>query len=88
MAKPDTRTALQSLIDEVRSTLPFDLPAAQVCNGICNGCSKKLLDFLDMELLDWQSRLDAGDVPRLGELDKLGRTCLKVYRVLEKNELV
>jgi len=88
MAKPNTRIAMQNLIDEVRDTLPFDLPMAQVCNGICNGCSKKLLDFLDGELLDWQARLDAGEVPRLGDLTALGRTCRKVYRVLQRNELV
>ena len=88
MARPDTRIALQNLIDQVRDTLPFDLPAASVCNGICNGCSKKLLDFLDCELLDWQQRLDDGEVPGLGDLDRLGRTCRKVYRVLERNGLV
>lgn len=79
---------MYELIHQVRDTLPFDLPAAQICNGICHGCSKKLLDFLDIELLDWQQRLDDGEMPGLGDVDRLGRTCRKVYRVLEKNELV
>ncbi|GGB96421.1 hypothetical protein GCM10011352_23180 [Marinobacterium zhoushanense] len=88
MPKPSPRIAMQNLIDKARSTLPFDLPEAQVCDGICNGCSKKLLDYLDGELLDWQMRLDRGEIPKLGELSALGRTSLKIYRVVKRNGLI
>ncbi|MDI3325038.1 hypothetical protein QKW35_11670 [Pontibacterium granulatum] len=86
--KPDTQTAMRNLIAEVRDVMPFEMPVDQMCSGICNGCAKKLLDFLDIQLEEWEWRLDQGEVPALGDLDKLGKTCRKIYRVLEKNGLV
>ncbi|MGL6070751.1 hypothetical protein [Craterilacuibacter sp.] len=88
MAKPDTRDAMRALIDEVRHAMPFQLPIAAICQGICNGCSKKLLEFLDVELLDWEARLNAGESPKLGDIDKLARMSRKVYQVLQRNQLV
>ncbi len=79
---------MQQLIDQARQRLPFTLPEAQLCDGICSGCSKKLLEFIDGELTDRQERLDEGETPRLGDLEKLDRTCRKIYRVLQRNELV
>ncbi|WP_462320883.1 hypothetical protein [Halochromatium sp.] len=86
--KPDTRTAMHALITQVRDTLPFDAPAAQVCSGECQGCSLKLLDYLDGELRGWEQRLDSGDRPNLGDLSQLARTSRKVYAALQKNGLV
>ncbi|MBY4677324.1 hypothetical protein [Marinobacterium arenosum] len=86
--KPDTRDAMQALIDEVRLQVPFDLPMEVLCSGICNGCSKKLIDYLDIELCDWQQRLDSGDRPLLGDVQKLAATSRKIYRVLQRNGLV
>lgn len=86
--KPDTPTAMRKLIDEVRDAMPFEMPVDQMCSGICTGCAKKLLDFLAIQLEEWEMRIDQGEVPNLGELDQLGKTCRKVYRVLEKNGLV
>ena len=88
MRKPDTRAAMYTLIAQVRAAMPFHLPVAAICQGLCNGCSKKLLEFLDVELLDWQVRLDAGETPKLGEIDKLARLSGKVYKVLQRNQLV
>ncbi len=79
---------MQQLIDQVREAIPFDTPTSTLCSGICTGCSKKLLDFLDMELEEWQERLDGGDTPRLGDIQKLARRSQKIYRVLQKNGLV
>ncbi|WP_231902169.1 hypothetical protein [Neptuniibacter pectenicola] len=50
--KPDTTEAMQTLIKQIREAIPFDTPIALMCNGPCTGCAKKLLDYLDMELLD------------------------------------
>ncbi|MCG6941352.1 MAG: hypothetical protein LJE69_08880 [Thiohalocapsa sp.] len=86
--KPDTTTAMHQLIARVRDAIPFDLPAAQVCTGECNGCSVKLLAYLDGELSDWEARLAAGERPNFGDLSRLGRTSRKVYRVLAQNGLV
>jgi hypothetical protein len=79
---------MRQLIDEVRQTLPFDLPEARVCNGPCDGCSLKLLDFLEMELEAWERRLDAGEKPGLAELSRLARTSRRIHRVLQRNGLL
>ena len=86
--KPDTATAMRRLIGQVRDAIPFGLPEARACTGVCNGCTVKLLDYLDGELADWEARLDAGERPNLGDLDRLGRTSRKVYRALAANGLV
>jgi hypothetical protein len=81
-------TAMEQLIEEVRFTIPFELPVSDLCSGICNGCSKKLIDFLDMEIGDWEQRLQQGEKPGLGDIEKLAKTSRKIYRVLQKNQLV
>ncbi len=82
--KPDTRTAMRELIAQVREAVPFDAPEAQLCTGPCDGCSVKLLAFLESELEDWETRLDGGERPGLKDLSRLA----KVYAVLERNALV
>jgi hypothetical protein len=52
--KPDAPTAMRQLITQIRETLPFDAPQARVCQGPCEGCSMKLLDYLETELDDWE----------------------------------
>ena len=86
--KPDAPTAMRQLIDQVRQTLPFDLPEARVCAGPCDGCSLKLLDFLENELDDWEQRLDSGERPGLAELSRLAKISRRVHRVLDKNGLL
>lgn len=86
--KRDTTTAMYDLIDQVRQTLPFDLPEAQMCQGPCNGCSMKLLGFLETELEDWEQRLAEGEKPGLKDLSKLAKTSKKIYQVLDKNGLL
>ncbi|WP_295391405.1 hypothetical protein [uncultured Thiodictyon sp.] len=88
MTKPDTNTAMCGLIAQVRTAIPFEAPQSRVCTGACDGCSRKLLDFLEGELDDWERRLAAGEAPRLGDLSRLARTSRKVYAVLERNGLV
>ncbi|WP_210396261.1 hypothetical protein [Motiliproteus sediminis] len=86
--KPSTREAMQRLIDEIRLTLPFDLPQAELCNGPCSGCPKKLLEFIDTELDEWQHRLARGEQPRLGDISRLARRARKIHRVMELNQLL
>lgn len=86
--KPDRTTAMRRLIRQVRFAMPFDLPEANLCSGKCNGCSQKLLDYLDSELEDWECRLKSGETPDFGEIQRIAKTSNKVYKVLEKNELV
>ena len=86
--KPDTSTAMKNLIDEVRTTMPFDAGEAQLCADSCNGCSLKLLEFLEMELQDWEQKLQDGVQPSFGDVHKMGKTCKKIYMVLRKNGLI
>lgn len=79
---------MRLLIAQVRAAIPFDAPQTQVCTGTCDGCSAKLLNFLDTELQDWEGRMDAGERPNLGDVSHLARTSRKVYAVLERNGLV
>lgn len=86
--KPDTRTAMQQLIAEVRAAIPFEAPASQVCSGECNGCAMKLLEYLDGELGDWEQRLEAGEAPQFGDLSRLAKTSRKVHAALKRNGLI
>lgn len=86
--KPDTRTAMQQLIAEVRAAIPFEAPASQVCTGECNGCALKLLEYLDAELSGWEQRLAAGETPHFGDLSRLAKISRKVHTALERNGLL
>lgn len=86
--KPNTQTAMQELIEQVRGAIPFDMPEADICTGKCVGCPKKLLEFLDQELDDWESRLQDEETPKLGEITRLAKTSKKVHKALARNGLV
>jgi hypothetical protein len=86
--KPEPAAAMALLIGQVRAAMPFDDPAAKVCGDQCEGCPRKLLEWLDTELTHWEARLAAGEPPRLGDIDRLARSSRKVYAVLARNGLV
>ncbi|GAB4348152.1 MAG: hypothetical protein Kow006_08580 [Gammaproteobacteria bacterium] len=85
--KPRTEVAMRELIGQVRQKFPFDDPRAQECPESCQGCTPKLLEYLDTELAEWEQRLDSGERPTLGDLHRLGKTCRKIHAVLQKNGL-
>lgn len=68
--------------------MPIDLSPEEVCADECRGCSIKLIEYISMEMDNWEYRLDNGIVPTFGDLDKLARSCRKIYRALLKNGLV
>jgi len=86
--KPNTTIAMQHLIDEVRLVIPFDANEDELCTDSCKGCSMKILEFLEMELEEWEQKLQAGIQPDFGDINRLSKTCKKVYMVLKKNGLV
>ena len=76
---------MQQLIQQVREKLPFDTPQGYACADECKGCSLKLLEFLDLELMDWEDRLQQGEVPGLGDVQHMEKISRKIYKVLDKN---
>lgn len=79
---------MQQLIAQVREAIPFDLTDEQICADSCQGCSVKLLAFLEQELETWEHRLAAGEQPNLADLAKLAKTSKRIYQVLEQNGLL
>ena len=79
---------MQQLIEQVRESLPFDTPQGYVCADECKGCSLKLLEFLDMELMEWEDRLLQGEVPSLGDVQHVAKISQKIYKVLDKNGVI
>ena len=79
---------MRQLITEIRQVMPCGRQDTDLCQTDCRGCSKKLLDYLDAELLHWQSRLDAGDIPNFGDLAALARTARKIHAVLVRNKVL
>ena len=88
MAKSDTKTAMGDLIKEARAKIPFDLSFDGFCEGRCDECPEKLLEFLDINLSDWESKLKNGIIPSLGDVHTLARDCKEVYSILVKKGLV
>ena len=86
--KPDVASAMLQLIAKIRVTFPFDRAETQICAGPCQGCSLKLLGYLESELDDWESRITDGERPGLAELSQLLRTSRKVERILQKAQLM
>jgi hypothetical protein len=83
--KPKTPVAMRQLIQQVRETLPFGMPESNLCADECKGCSLKLLEFLDLELMDWEHRLEEGEVPGLSDIQRIAKISHKIYKVLDKN---
>ncbi len=86
--KPDTSTAMQILIKEIKTALPFDKPVHEICEGRCVGCPKKMLEYMGSELDHYQCQLDNYEKPTLSELSDLARVAKKVHRNMARNKLV
>ncbi|WP_426416362.1 hypothetical protein [Aestuariirhabdus sp. LZHN29] len=79
---------MRALIGDIRRQIPFGLSEAEICSGGCRGCSKKLLEYLDRELEDWEIRLNRGAVPNLGDLRSLANRSRKIHGALARSNLV
>lgn len=73
------------LISQIRDTIPFNLNDEQICGDGCEGCSDKLLIYLETELDGWERKLADGVTPTLGDLDRLAKQARKIQRVLQRN---
>ncbi|MBZ0167248.1 MAG: hypothetical protein K8I00_10625 [Candidatus Omnitrophica bacterium] len=86
--KPNTKVAMEKLIKEARQKIPFNLSFDGYCEGRCDECPEKLLEFLDMNLSDWDDRLTRGDLPNLGDVHAVARDCKEIYAILKKKGFI
>lgn len=86
--KPDTRTAMQQLMEQIRASIPLDTPESTMCSDHCRVCSKKLIEFIGAELDNWDYKLAQGEKPTFGDLKKLARVGTKVHKGLQKSGLI
>ena len=86
--KPTTKVAMENLIKEARSKIPFNLSFSGNCEGRCEECPFKLLEYLDMDLCNWEQRLKRGEAPSIDNLYVLVNDCKRIYAILLKQGLV
>ncbi|MGL5027148.1 MAG: hypothetical protein ACRC6P_14395 [Shewanella oncorhynchi] len=85
MPKPNTQIAMQTLIHQIKETIPLNLEEAQLCQGQCLGCSKKMLEMLDAEISYWQFSEVTPSLKDLKNLENIGR---RTYKILKRNQLL
>ncbi|MCL1091330.1 hypothetical protein L2744_17305 [Shewanella profunda] len=85
MPKPNTQIAMQTLINKIKTTIPLNLEEAQLCQGQCLGCSKKMLEMLDAEISYWQF---SNVMPSLKDLKNIENIALRTYKILKRNNLL
>ncbi len=85
MIKPDVNTAMKQLIGTIRVNIPFNLDEAQMCQGRCLGCSKKMLEMLDTEVSYWESSQNKPGLADLSQLATLGK---RTHKILKRNKLI
>ena len=85
MPKPNTQIAMQTLINQIKETIPLNLEEAQLCQGKCLGCSKKMLEMLDAEISYWQFSEVTPSLKDLKNLENIGR---RTYKILKRNQLL
>ncbi len=87
--KPSTEAAMRELIRTIRSHIPFGLKEADMCQGICRGCSKKMLEMLDTEISQWEVDLNNQRVtPTFADLAFVEKLARRTHKVLQRNNLI
>ena len=77
------------IIQQIKESFPFDISEEELCADSCTyGCPQKLLEYMKMEITEWEQRLENGEIPNFRDIQKLSKTGWKIYRVLQKNNLV
>ena len=88
--KPDRKTVMLQIIEQVKQEFPLYEPETFVCGpkGSCVACSKKLLEVVDTELCYWESAIERGISPNFDEISRFAKLCKNVRRALVRNNLV
>jgi hypothetical protein len=87
--KPKTEAVMADIIRQIRERFPFDISEEELCAETCSyGCPKKLLEYMEMEITEWEQRLANHETPNFRDIQKLSKSGCKIYKILEKNNLV
>ena len=88
--KPDCKTAMLLLIEQVKRELPLYESDTFICgpNTTCIGCPKKLLELVDTDLTYWESAMANGSTPNFEEIRRFAKLCINVRRGLVRNNLI
>ncbi|MDP6968604.1 MAG: hypothetical protein QGG88_05760 [Gammaproteobacteria bacterium] len=86
--QPNTTEAMQRMLAEIKQGLPFGESEAHLCSGLCLGCPKKVMAFIEDEVAAWEQAMANGQIPTLGDLQQLGKTAKKIHRLMVKNKII
>ncbi|KJF82404.1 hypothetical protein C0W92_07435 [Photobacterium angustum] len=88
--KPDRKTAMLSIISQVKEQFPLYDESTFVCgpDNKCVGCPKKLLELVDTDLTYWESAISRGETPQFDEIRRFGKLCNNVRRALVRNNII
>jgi len=86
--KPNTTKDMHRLIVQIKDALPFNEIDSNFCSDVCTGCSVKLISFIEIEIDNWEYKLNKGKVPNFKDINKLANTAKKIRAVLLKNKLI
>lgn len=86
--KPDRQTAMLNIIKLVREDFPFYAPESQICGDTCVGCPKKLLELAETEVIEWEHKLQIGEIPNFAEIDRFAKLCRNIRRSLVRNGVI
>ncbi len=89
MNKPTTDIVMREIIQQIRIEFPFHLGEAELCTDTCTvGCPLKLLEYMEQEVIEWEQRLDNGDIPDFRDIQNMTKVGKKIHHVLEQNKLI
>jgi len=87
--KSRTPEAMRELTNTIRQHIPFDeMNEARLCSGLCIGCPKKMLEYIEQEVEYWERNLDNCEIPNLGDVNALSRSSKKIHNMLVKNKII
>ncbi len=87
--KPSTTVVMRDIIQQIRQEFPFHYGVDELCTDTCAvGCPLKLLEYMEQEVIEWEERLDNGEIPTFGDIQNMSKTGQKIHKVLEQNRLV
>ena len=86
--KKDVSDTIADVLLAMRRELVEPIMYKNLCVIDCYGCPKKVFEFLETFILDWEESLKGGYRPNFGDLSKILRIANNVKVVLQKNQLI